>query len=278
MKTFILLIVLSLFLLGSSQYDWAFANTSVWLSAAAYCETNTYKTRIFKGYSTGFVVTDVIDDVSEDVQGYIGYMASQSSIYVVFRGSTSIEDWANNLDAVLTAYPRCSGCEVHAGFYKAEQANIKFIIDRVSYLKNQYPEYTVVVAGHSLGAAMATLTSLDLLAQSSVIKPTPQSPQGLRMFHFGSPRVGNTNFAQYASNTILDRHRNTHYKDMVPHVPMHERFTHISGEWYEDSSALHECSGYEDPNCAYQWHITNIDDHMHYLGLYLGCDAVSGNY
>lgn len=49
-------------------YDWVFGNSSVWLSAAAYCETNTYQTRTFKGPSAGFVVTNVIDNKSEDVQ------------------------------------------------------------------------------------------------------------------------------------------------------------------------------------------------------------------
>lgn len=48
--------------------DWVSANTSVWLSAAAYCETNTYLTRTFKGYSAGFKVTNVIDDKAQDVQ------------------------------------------------------------------------------------------------------------------------------------------------------------------------------------------------------------------
>ncbi len=51
-----------------ASYDWATGNTSVWLCAAAYCETNTYMTRTFKGYSSGFVVTNVIDDKKEDVQ------------------------------------------------------------------------------------------------------------------------------------------------------------------------------------------------------------------
>jgi len=247
--------------------DWVTANTSVWLSAAAYCETNTYTSRTFKGYSTGFKVTNVIDDKAEDVQGYIGYMQSQSSIYVVFRGSTSISDWVNNLDAVLTSYPKCSKCEVHKGFYSAEKSVIGIIISAVQTLKKQFPSYTVVVTGHSLGAAVATLTTWDLLDKG--ISP-------IRMFHFGSPRVGNTAFAEAFSNTIGDRNRVTHYKDMVPHVPMHERFTHISGEWYEDKDHIvHTCTGYEDPKCSYQWNLTNIDDHMHYLTLYMGCDAVS---
>ncbi len=173
----------------------------------------------------------------------------------------------NNLDAILTDYPKCNSCKVHAGFYKAQQSVYPTILSQVQALKAKFPSYQVIVTGHSLGAAMATLTTLEFLDKG--ISP-------LRMFHFGSPRVGNTDFANYASSKIVDRNRNTHYKDMVPHVPMHERFTHHSGEYYEDGNGvLHTCTGLEDPNCAYQWHITSIDDHMHYLGQYVGCDAVS---
>lgn len=246
-------------------YDWTFGNTSIWLCAAAYCETSTYQTRTFKGYTQGFKVTNVIDDKAEDVQGYIGYLPSRNSIFVVYRGSTSISDWANNLDAILTTYPKCSGCEVHKGFYLAQQSVIGAVTNAVKSLRQQFPSYSVVVTGHSLGAAMATLTTLDLMDAGI---------SNIRMFHFGSPRVGNTNFANFASSKIGDRNRNTHHKDMVPHVPMHERFTHHSGEWYEDDSGLHQCSGLEDPNCSYQWNLTNIDDHMNYLGLYVGCDSV----
>jgi predicted lipase len=196
------------------SYDWSAGNASIWLCAAAYCETNTYQTRTFKGYSTGFVVTNVIDDKGEDVQGFVGYLPSQSSIYVTFRGSTSISDWANNLDLILTSYPKCDDCKVHKGFYVAQQSVISYVLHSVEALRQKFPSYTVVVTGHSLGAAMATLTTIDLI--DAGISP-------IRMFHFGSPRVGNTNFANFASAKIDDRNRNTHHRDMVPHIPMHER-------------------------------------------------------
>lgn len=51
-----------------ASFDWATANTSVWLAAGAYCETNTYMSRTYKGYSTGFVPYYVIDDKTYDVQ------------------------------------------------------------------------------------------------------------------------------------------------------------------------------------------------------------------
>ena len=69
--------------------------------------------------------------------------------------------------------------------------------------------------------------------------------------------------------------RVTHHKDMVPHSPMHERFTHIGNEKYEPDDnmnpvGLNDCIDYEDPYCSYQWHVTSIDDHLWYMGVTMG--------
>lgn len=81
-------------------------------------------------------------------------MDSQEAIYVTFRGSTSIEDWIGNFHVRYTDYSRCKGCWVHDGFYDAEQTVIEDIIAHTRELKKHYPNYTVVVTGHSLGAAV----------------------------------------------------------------------------------------------------------------------------
>lgn len=48
------------------------------------------------------------------------------------------------------------------------------------------------------------------------------------------------------------------------------------GEWYEDGKGVvHECTGYEDPDCSFQWYNTNVKDHMTYVGLYLDCETVT---
>lgn len=263
-----LTLLLQLVALGSSAYDWAFGNYSLWHSENAYCSPETYITRTNKGYLAGFVGVYWINDPSHDTQGYIGYTPSQETIYVSFRGSESVQNWIDNLNAILTNYPLCSNCEVHKGFYGAEQSSINNIISQVKSLKTKYPTYKVLVTGHSLGAALATLTSLDLLAAG--ISP-------VRLFNYGSPRVGNDEFAAYVSTKLTDRSRVTHHKDMVVHSPMHERFTHISNEWYQpsDAVALQACSGYEDAACSYQWHVTSIDDHLNYLGVKMGMDGCS---
>jgi len=264
------MLLLSSLMSASLAYDWTYGNYSLWHSENAYCDPDSYLTRVNKGMLTGFVATYYIYDPSHDTRGYIGYTSSQQTIYVSFRGSESIKNWLDNLDAILTDYPNCGNCEVHRGFYEAEQDSINNVVQQVKSLKNQFPSYSVIVTGHSLGAALATLTALDLVHQGV---------SSVRMFNFGSPRIGNDEFAAYTSSLLGDRSRVTHHKDMVVHSPMHERFTHISSEYYQydDSMNLKTCSGYEDGDCSYQWHITNIDDHLNYLGVAMGvggCSAI----
>ncbi len=253
--------LLIIFLLATANaYDWTYGNLTLVHSENTYCSPSTYLTRTYTGLLKGFVPTYIIEDLAHDTHGYIGYHAGQKAIYVAFRGSESFENWLSDLDAVLTTYPKCSGCEVHKGFYTAEQAVIKQVSTEVHRLLSLYPSYQVLVTGHSLGASLSTLTAIDLNI------PT------VRLFNYGSPRVGNTAFANYYETIVKDRNRVTHHKDIVPHVPMHERFTHISGEYYEPDNKIDlvKCTGQEDPTCSYQWSITSIDDHLYYLGTTMG--------
>ena len=98
--------------------------------------------------------------------GYVGYLPSDKSIYIVFRGSQSTRNWITNLDAVkttYTSYPDCK-CEVHKGFYDAEQNVIKNIVSEVGRLKSisSLSAYSVKTTGHSLGAALAQLTAMGI--------------------------------------------------------------------------------------------------------------------
>jgi len=64
---------------------------SVALAADAYCNRDTYMTHNFGGAAVGFVPTHVIySGPEQDTNGFIGYLPSDESIYVVFRGSASL--------------------------------------------------------------------------------------------------------------------------------------------------------------------------------------------
>jgi hypothetical protein len=193
----------------------------------------------------------------------IGYIKEKETIYVVFRGTQSTRDWVVDLHFGKVEYI-CNECEVHRGFYEAEQSVIYDVIKGVDDLKSMFPSFKVVVTGHSLGAALSTLTAVDLM----------RSGINVQLFNFGSPRIFNSIGAYIVSSLLSDIVRVSHTKDIVPHVPpMEMDYQHVSGEWYENEIGdIVKCCGYENSSCSDQWKAgLNGDDHMWYLGMYVGC-------
>lgn len=250
-------------------FPWKIANTSVWLADASYCPSSLYLTKNYIGASEGFQALNIFSDEATDSHGFLGVMSSQNTIYIVFRGSTSTTNWVSDFDTELTPYSACQDCEVHLGFFDAYGKIRQQIVDAMTAIRQQYPDYQIVVTGHSLGGALATLAALDLISMGCT---------KVQLVNFGSPRVGEKNFAAYASSLLVDTLRITHYRDPAPHVPYHQRYEHIIGEWYEGKDGtVRPCVGNEDPKCSNQWYLTEFSDHMRYLQLSIGCKYVSSD-
>lgn len=80
----------------------------------------------------------------------------------------------------------------------------------------------VVVTGHSLGAAMASL----LLANGTVCSGLDQITFGhlveRPVYTFGQPRVGNSQYAEWMTRHLFpsgEWYRVVHHEDPVPHLP-----------------------------------------------------------
>lgn len=69
----------------------------------------------------------------------------------------------------------------------------------------------LVVIGHSLGGAFATLASLDMLLFNFA--------PSVRTVTFGSPRVGNTVYADLFNDYVTNHLRVTHNHEIVPSTP-----------------------------------------------------------
>jgi hypothetical protein len=259
------------FLSGVLPYDSVELNTGVWLSGAAYCGKENYKTMTLGGPATGFVYKETLYDIKTDLQGYIGILPATKSIYVVLRGSSSIMNWLDDFEVKLVPYdsfPECN-CNVHYGFYRSALAVGKKTIDTVKTLKIKYPSYSVVVTGHSYGASVGQLLTMELVKNGVKVK----------LYNYGQPRVGDANYAAFVNTKITEYYRTTHNKDIVPHVPPMEGFgyLHSCREIFEDSTGnLNVCSATncEDPKCADQFSLvqTNGNDHSYYLGHHLSCE------
>lgn len=195
------------------------------------------------GYSKGFVPTTAIRDDESDTQGYIGYMPEQSTIYVVLRGSTSFQNWIDDFDAIMKPYngsKECVDCYVHEGFNYAWNRVAATVIDDVKTLHTKFPSYAIVVTGHSLGGALASLGAIALqeyfnaeVSLSNKYSLRAEQKLGLvptiRLFTYGAPRFGNQAFSTYASLLVRDKNRVTHYRDMAPHCPPYLQYVHIEG-------------------------------------------------
>lgn len=245
------------------------ANVSVWLSAAAYCGKDNYNTMRLNGPAAGFILKEIIQDAKTDLQGYIGILPSIEKIFVVFRGSSSTRNWIEDFEITktkYTSYPYCD-CNVHEGFYESTLNVRNRTIETVKTLYYRY-NYDIIVTGHSYGAAVAQLMSLELLLY------------GLNneVYNFGQPRIGDEKFANLVNKVQPNLWRFTHNKDVVPHLPPMEGFDfmHSCTEIFENEHGeIDMCNECEDPTCCAQYNLkdTNADDHSVYLGHTMNCES-----
>lgn len=85
------------------------------------------------------------------------------------------------------------------------------IISTVGDLQIKYPTASILVLGHSMGAALATVAAYDL----KIAFPDPK----MKMYNMGCPRVGNTPFYEKFKE-MFDGYdyRIVHTSDTVPHL------------------------------------------------------------
>ena len=196
---------------------------------------------------------------------------AEKSIVVVLRGSLSIQDWLNNLNYFKTpAYGdlNCSDCNVHRGFLEAFQSLEPGILKGVRDLSKTHPDFkTIMVTGHSLGAAMAAHTAIALKLVHGFEKIS------MPVYTFGQPRVGDAAFASWFHRIFPNWLRSVHWNDPVPHLaPASFGFHHVGREiWWTEKSMPGEaivCDGQgEDPNCSASIVTAMVfTDHWYYLG------------
>jgi len=110
--------------------------------------------------------------------------------------------------------------------------------------------------GHSLGGAIAILAARDI---SDIFGTNTQ----VGVNTFGSPRIGNQNFANYI-NKKVNGVRYVHYADLIPHLPPLGFYLHSFLEiWYDEEMNIYKyCSGDIDGQCSNSLTVYSTDDHL----------------
>ena len=223
------------------------------------------------------VEASIFSSSKPDAHGYVAYDPDVNEIIIAFAGTDplSIRNWIDDIDFIKTDYPYCSGCEVHEGFYKTFQS----VQDQVFSLTNsymiQYPNATLTMTGHSLGAALAGHCVAEFVNQGYKVTS---------VYAYGMPRVGNEAFEQWFISVVPGLFRVVHHKDPVPHLPLESMgFHHMAYEVFytSDYNDYIVCSiEGEDENCSDQYAVDlNVDNHLWYMGFsitenYLSCELV----
>jgi predicted lipase len=159
-----------------------------------------------------------IENKKSDTQGFVA--TKDTTIYVVWRGSESKKDFQN--DASIDKVPFINdGEKVHIGFKSCWESVVGDTYDAIdTALENLQGETTdIVVCGHSLGGAIATLYA------HSIKKHYPH--YNIKSVTIGSPRVGNKVFKENYDNSGIDTLRIVHNNDLVTHTP-YIGFEHVN--------------------------------------------------
>lgn len=164
-----------------------------------------------------------------DVFAMIGVDAHHR-IVLSFRGSASLGQIASELlERNLVPFPGHAGMSVNEFQLHCINVAIDDILEAAEQLRTSCPDCSFLITGHSLGGSLAQLAGLYLVEKMNGKRPrfTPL------IYTFGSPRVGNSAFADYAATQLSQVYRVVNAEDIVPHVPPREPgYSHFGVEVY----------------------------------------------
>ena len=159
-----------------------------------------------------FRITAKFENKGTDTQGLFGE-AYGNTYVIAFRGSeeTGVSDWITDLKFIQQLYPfapkEAPKMEVHYGFTEA-YASVR---DAVLKAAKDTPHKKVVCVGHSLGGALATLAAMDIRLNVP--------GKEVSCYTFGSPKVGDANFAAHYNQCVPQTTRVVNASDLVPNIP-----------------------------------------------------------
>ncbi|QLE57470.1 lipase family protein [Nostoc sp. TCL26-01] len=193
---------------------------------------------VYKSFTSQPIFTGIVGEIvllnqaSSDTQGAI--LPNGSDLTIVFRGTESSLDWEIDLDTRQERaefdqkivkekiveeeeqeqiYPykdqSASGALMHRGFVNAYFS----VRDTICQYIGNNEVKSVVVTGHSLGGALATLCAVDIQYNFH------DKLTAIEAYTFGAPKVGNNGFRESYNRRVPNSYRIIHGMDIVAALP-----------------------------------------------------------
>jgi len=160
----------------------------MYFAGAAYCErTLPTLTCPWCGNITsrGYTFHALISNPIENTRAFIAISKPQKEIVLSFRGTDNVFNAVTDLAGALFEDGKSSPIRIHVGFKTAVDSIYPKIISNLTSLLSSNPDFKVVVTGHSLGGAMASVFAFRLKYRN-LFKQTK-----VELYTYGCPRVGN---------------------------------------------------------------------------------------
>ncbi|QDS77294.1 hypothetical protein FKW77_004421 [Venturia effusa] len=178
-----------------------------------------------------------------------------------------------NFEVSLVDVDFCQKCQAAHGFWQSWTESRDPIIAALNTAQANFPQNRIVVTGHSLGGAVATLAAGALRNTGMKVD----------LYTYGSPRVGNEDLAvqmTLQAPKLGSNYRVTHLNDAVPQLPPQWfGYKHISPEYYISSNTgknvsllnISSLPDFESHFGNYQWNRMSINAHGWYFGPVSSC-------
>ena len=212
-----------------AQFD-AFGREAPWKLTGGYALVReltyvpTSKATIARGQFLGFESRRFHLSGDRERRGVpIGFVAERNrDLFIIFRGTLTAGEWIRNFNIDLVPYFLPGHGQVHRGFL---QTYLPFQDAIMESVQSRGSRRAVLVGGHSLGGALATLAVPDL---------ERKLPGGAPLFYsFGSPRVGDNGFVQGFNKLLRGKSfRVVNTSDIVGSIPFPAPIVGVLGGYF----------------------------------------------
>lgn len=131
-----------------------------------------------------------------------------NNIYIAFRGTMDKDDMITDIDYKQINIRNKNDIKVHHGFYHKFSLFKKDILNEIKKYNNIN---NIIITGHSLGSAVATLCAYELSKN--------KDNYNIYTYLFASPRVGDTEFCNDYNKNVPNTYRIVNISDIIPTLP-----------------------------------------------------------
>ncbi|XWW93385.1 hypothetical protein V2A60_001318 [Cordyceps javanica] len=210
------------------------------------------------------------------IAGYVSVDKTRQEVVFSARGSHNVRNFITDLSFTQRDCNFAPGCKVHSGFADSWDEISAAATSAIAEGLRANPNYKLVITGHSLGGAVATLAGAYLR----------RSGFRAAIYTFGTPRVGNDVFANFSNRQRGGLFRITHIDDPVPRLPpMIFSYRHSGTEyWLSNGEAsqteyrpadVKVCRGIDTVACNAGTVGFNLPAHLFYLGGISDCTTLA---